>query len=253
MFRICATLVERRRDLDMLVAIDGPPEGANTQIAAMAHALSVALLVAPLAEGASVLRNRVVAAVSGYEDYFFIEDDVEIVDAAAFDVHKEAALSLGIPHFCLHPRSRLRRIVDTSGNGNLSVTHAALGSAQFMYFCKHALFGAGGWHPAFAKWRRGGHTEHSMRVCRTSRMIAPFNFIQEAERFFIWHNPPSVAWSDRFQLTSDGLLVEEQELIDAHITLSGFGTPTPFVLCSPGPIHDPAWRNSSFEAGMYTP
>jgi len=58
-------------------------------------------------EGLGISKNRVIKSFPNYDNYFFIEDDVELLNADVFDIHIQLSQQLNIDHFSLHERKSI--------------------------------------------------------------------------------------------------------------------------------------------------
>jgi hypothetical protein len=218
---------------DLLLSIDGAAFGSNPDSLAFARERGIAFLVSRIPEGVGISKNRVVARLGGYTYYFFVEDDVELLDPRVFDTHIRLSEESGIHHFSLHERARIRHVISTTECQGTKIIHALYGSAQLSFFTRTALVAAGGWHPDFASRRRGGHTEHSYRVYRNGLAPAPFNIAEGCLGDLAWANPPSVVSDCGRPITSNGILTAEQELIDRRLKHLPLATPSRFRLAVP--------------------
>jgi hypothetical protein len=206
-------------DLDLVVAIDGLSVPGNREAQDLALAMGVDCVVADEAEGVGISKNRVLSLLGGYDYYFFIEDDVEVLSAALFTGHIEAHLKTGIHHFSLHePERLLQETGSTRLDSGELIRHAKYGSAQVNFFSRQALLQVGGWYAYFGRIRRGGHTEHSYRIYRANLCPEPFNFIAHLAVLCRWHNPPAVISSTGLPRASNRLFEVENDLIAEHLT-----------------------------------
>jgi hypothetical protein len=164
-------------------------------------------------EGVGISKNRVLERFPDFDYYFFIEDDVELIDGAVFPVHVELAQASDIHHFSLFSERRIGEPAGESTIAGRRVVHSFVGSARFNFFTAEGLRQVGGWHPRFAEYRRWGHTEHSYRFYNAGLAPAPFNVATELSYACIWHLHPSVT-----PLTLAGdeehIVAPERELID---------------------------------------
>jgi hypothetical protein len=218
---------------DLVLSVDGAAFGSNPDTVAFARERGIAFVASRDPEGVGISKNRVVASLGGYAYYFFVEDDVELLDPRVFETHIRLSEASGIHHFSLHERARIRRVISTTRCQGMNIIHALYGSAQLSFFTRTALSAAGGWHADFASWRRGGHTEHSYRVYRNGLAPAPFNIVERCLGDLCWGNPPSVVSPDGLPITSDGILTAEQELIDRRLKHLPLPTLSPFRLVVP--------------------
>lgn len=183
---------------DLVLAVDGLSEQGNQQSLDFGLSMGVPCVVSDHSEGVGISKNRVVTLLGGYDYYFFLDDDVEVLSSRLFSEHVDLHLETDIHHFSLHHPARLLDEVSstTTASGRV-IRHAMYGGAVVNFFTRKALQCVGGWHPSFAKIRRGGHTEHSYRVYRARLCPAPFNLSADLVDVCIWNDPPSVVSSRR--------------------------------------------------------
>lgn len=228
------------RRYDFVLSIDGAEVGSNPDTLQFALEQKIAFLQSDQPEGVGISKNRVLRKLDGYDYYFFAEDDVQLCDARVFDTCISVSQATGIHHFSFHEPERIREIVSTSVWEGREIIHARYGSAQVSFYTGASLRKAGGWHPRFARWRRGGHTEHSYRIHRQGLAPAPFNIISSCLKCFAWNNPTSVVDSDHMPITKDGILIDEQSLIDEDLGYVEISTPSPFQLIVPSVVGEDA-------------
>lgn len=99
--------LEELEAFDLVASIDGLTAPANKESLILAKELEVDCIVADESEGVGISKNRVVSLLPEYDFYFFIEDDVEVLDSDLFIKHIEAFKTTGIHHFSLHGPERL--------------------------------------------------------------------------------------------------------------------------------------------------
>jgi hypothetical protein len=184
----------------------------------------VPLLHSSEREGVGISKNRVLERFPDFDYYFFVEDDVELIDGTVFPAHVELAQASDIHHFSLFSERRLGEPVGESLVAGHRIAHSFVGSARFNFFTAEGLRQVGGWHPRFAEYRRWGHTEHSYRFYNAGLAPAPFNVATELSYACIWHLHPSVT---PLSLGGDEehIVAPERELIDQklrHVPLQTF-------------------------------
>jgi hypothetical protein len=204
----------------LLVSVDGP----EAETMRFCEEWQVPLLHSSAREGVGISKNRVLERFSDFDYYFFIEDDVELIDGTVFPAHVELAQASGIHHFSLFSERRIGKPAGESTIAGRRVAHSFVGSARFNFFTAEGLRQVGGWHPRFAEYRRWGHTEHSYRFFNTRLAPAPFNVATELSYACIWHLHPSVT---PLSLGGDEehIVAPERELIDQklhHVRLQTF-------------------------------
>jgi len=208
----------------LLVALDGPDAEAERFCAEW----EVPLVVSERREGAGISKNRVLEAFPDLDYYFFLEDDVELVEGSVFPAHVEIARASGIHHLSLFAPRRLRgRTGETTAAGH-RILHGSVGSARFNFFTGEGLRKVGGWHPRFAEWRRWGHTEHSYRFMHAGLAPAPFNLAADLSDACIWHFPPPVTKPSLLPADADGIVAPERELIERELRYVPVETISPY-------------------------
>ena len=164
-------------------------------------------------EGVGLSKNRVLTQFPDYDYYFFIEDDVELVDRIVFQNHIDASKAKNYPHITLtYPRN----IVQEEEAGGFHYTLAEYGSAHVNFFQGNALRKIGGWNETFAKYKRFGHTEHSYRFVHANLQPTAFIVLQEELKHMFIHNPPHVT-NHSYETNENQLIKEEQDIIDSKV------------------------------------
>lgn len=169
-------------------------------------------------EGVGLSKNRVLQRFSDFDFYFFLEDDVELIDGSVFTTHVDLFHQTGIHHFSLFDIDRLRERNDETVVGAHRIVHGMYGEAQLTFYTREVLEKVGGWHPTFARYRRWGHTEHSYRCFRTGYAPAPFNLVADLSDTCIWHYPPHVTSVNGVELGADELMGVERQLMEEKLT-----------------------------------
>lgn len=219
-----AKFCARESRFSLLVSLDGP-EAETERFCAEWR---VPLVHSDEREGVGISKNRVLQSLPGFDYYFFLEDDVELVDGSVFPIHVELSQASGIHHFALFSRRRIRHYAERSTIAGHRIVHGPYGSASFNFFTAEGLRRVGGWHPRFAEYRRWGHTEHSYRFFRAGLTPAPFNVVEDLVDACIWHIPPSVTRSDLLPFDADRIVAPERELIDRELLHVPLQTISPY-------------------------
>ena len=94
-------------------------------------------------------KNRVIQNFWGYDYYFFIDDDVELLEGRVFDEHIKAFKKTGIHHFNLGPDERFLYKKETQNIGEINLSSSYLGSGAFTFYTKEALKISGLFHFVF--------------------------------------------------------------------------------------------------------
>jgi hypothetical protein len=165
-------------------------------------------------EGVGLSKNRVLERFPDFDYYFFLDDDVELIDGSVFPAHVELARASNIHHFSLFKRGTVRQPTGESVVAQHHIRHGLFGGGQFNFYTGEGLRQVGGWHPLFAQYRRWGHTEHSYRFFRAGLAPAPFNVSEELSRTCIWHYPPTTSRVEGVTVDADQIAQPERALID---------------------------------------
>lgn len=194
-------------DYHFLISLDG----TEKEYLDFCEKYDIPLLYSEEREGVGLSKNRVLTNFSDYRYYFFIEDDVELYDSKVFDIHIELHKETGIHHF----GCGARKIKETL-NTKLGIVDCSMfGGAHFNFFTNESLKICGGWHTAFSKYKRYGHTEHSYRFYYNSLNPAPFCVFNKLNDFIILNDPPHVV-NIQISHNENQLIEEEQKMIDSR-------------------------------------
>jgi hypothetical protein len=207
----------RMADEDDRFALVVSLDGGDYETRVFCDEWEVPLIHSDTREGVGMAKNRVLERWPGLDYYFFVEDDVELVDSGLFPAHVELFQASGIHHFSLFQRGTLRRTTGESVAAGRRVRHGMLGGGQFGFYTGAGLQKVGGWHPRFAEYRRWGHTEHSYRFYRAGLTPAPFNIAESLSDACIWHHPPPVHRVQGVPTDETQLPLAERELIDLEL------------------------------------
>jgi hypothetical protein len=162
-------------------------------------------------EGVGLSKNRVISKFPGYDFYFFIDDDAELLNPKIFENMITLSEKLGYHHMSITP---LKKIIKQEENDRLIICKGYYGGGYFNFFTKPGLEKVGGWHTIFAKYKRYGHTEHSFRFMHTGLseypFIVPYSYLSD----ILLHDPPHVAY-DGTEKNTNELISEEQKMIDS--------------------------------------
>ena len=212
-------------DFDFLLALDGSDE----QYLLFAQIYNIPLLFSEEREGVSLSKNRVLKQFPNYDFYFFIEDDIELLDETIFHDFITIQKITGYSHFC---NNHLKTVLKKKIVSGRTISYSFEGGAQFSFFSKQGLKKVGGWHTCFAKYRRFGHTEHSYRFYHSGLQPAPFIYIEEARTKILIHMPPAVTTFKNKTITVNGIVKEEQDFINRKTTFFQLQTISPFFFRS---------------------
>jgi hypothetical protein len=194
---------------DFLLSLDGQ----NPEYIEFCNQFEIPLIYSEANEGVGLSKNRVLKQFPNYDYYFFIEDDVELIDSIVFQNHINASELKNYPHLTL---TFPRNIISSEQGNEFNFTLAQFGSAHVNFFKGEALKKVGGWNDTFAKYKRFGHTEHSYRFVHNNLQPAAFIVLQDELKHMFIHNPPHVT-NHSIETNNNQLISEEQELIDKQI------------------------------------
>jgi len=206
--------VRSNADYDFLVSLDG--EDKETIEYCVKY--SIPLLYSSENEGVGISKNRVLEAFPSYHYYFFIEDDVELLNSDVFDIHISLSKALKIEHFSLFEERRIRKRVGTIKFEKFHIIQSMYGSAQFNFFTKKGLEIVGGFHTDFAIYKRFGHTEHSYRFVNNKLSKYPFQIVEECLiGYFRWNDPVSRIKLS-VEVSENELFIGEENLIAERLS-----------------------------------
>ena len=201
--------VNKNDGFSFLLALDGH----NLEYIEFCYEYNIPLLYSEEREGVGLSKNRILEHFPNFDHYFFIDDDVELIDDSIFSKHIE----LGKSHseFYHLSTTNLFNIEETSEKNNLTLIYGFEGGGYFNYFNKKGLDSVGGWHTNFATYRRYGHTEHSYRFYTNGFTKYPFTIIKDCINMLLLHNPEHV--TEPIEGIEQDLFPEEKKLIEQKI------------------------------------
>lgn len=200
------TFCNNNDDFYFLLALDGNEQNYLS----FCEEYEIPLLYSDNREGVGLSKNRVLEKFPDYDYYFFIEDDVELLNPSVFRLHISISIEKGYHHFSI---SALRNIIKEEKTADgYTITHAMYGGAQFNFFTRESFLRVGGWHTIFAKHKRHGHTEHTYRLFNVGASPSPFLEIKEAKKMILIHEPGSVT-VQKNKYKNTGMIKDEHELI----------------------------------------
>lgn len=186
-------------------------DGNNKEYIDFCNTYNIPLLYSEEREGVGLSKNRVLKQFQDFDYYFFIEDDIELIDANIFGLFINIFLVTGYHHFSY---SHILNATKVEHRNHVQLTHNNFGGGQFNFYTRFGLDQVGGWHTCFAKYKRFGHTEHTYRFYHGNLTPSPFIFIDEARDMQIIHDPPHVTNLDvNLENPDSELILEEEELI----------------------------------------
>ena len=216
--------VRTRDDYDFIVSLDGDDE----ETIDYCNKYKIPFLYSDINEGVGISKNRVLTSFNNYDYYFFIEDDIELLNSDVFDIHIKLSQELNIHHFSLFEARRIREQKNILKYNEFHIIQAMYGGAPFNFFTKKGIDIVGGFHTHFAKYKRFGHTEHSYRFVNNNLTEYPFNVIEEClDGYFRWNDPISRI-KISVEVSENRLFVEEEELILEKLKFCPIKTISPY-------------------------
>lgn len=204
---------QNNNQYDFIVSLDG----YDKETIDYCVKYKIPLLYSQENEGVGISKNRVIESYGDYDNYFFIEDDIELLNSTVFDLHIKLSRELNIQHFSLFEARRIREQMNVHKYGEYHIIQAMYGGAPFNFFTKKGLDIVGGFHTEFAKYKRFGHTEHTYRFVNNGLSEYPFQIIQEClEGYFRWNDPISRIKLS-VEISKNRLFVEEEKLIEKKL------------------------------------
>jgi len=213
-----------RDDYDFIVSLDGDDKNTINYC----NKYKIPFLYSDINEGVGISKNRVLTSFDKYQNYFFIEDDIELLNSDVFDIHIKLSQELDIHHFSLFEARRIREQKNILEYKKFHIIHAMYGGAPFNFFTKKGINSVGGFHTHFAKYKRFGHTEHSYRFVNNNIAEYPFNIIENClDGYFRWNDPISRV-KISVEVSENRLFVEEEELILEKLKFYPIKTISPY-------------------------
>ena len=205
--------VADNNEYELIVSLDGQ----DTETINYCEKYKIPLLYSKENEGVGISKNRVIKSFTKYDNYFFIEDDIELLNSEVFDIHIKLAKELEIEHFSLFEARRIRNQMNLFKHGQYHIIQAMYGGAPFNFFTKRGLDIVGGFHTEFAKYKRFGHTEHTYRFVNNELSKYPFQVIKECiDGYFRWNDPISRI-KISVEVSENRLFIEEEKLIEQKL------------------------------------
>jgi hypothetical protein len=199
---------------DFVISLDGK----DKKTIEFCQKYKIPLLYSEEREGVGISKNRVLEKFDYYDYYFFLDDDVELLNGNIFDIHIDVADKCGFYHLSSGEKCRFHgneQFDDCSGK---KIAFYDYGSGVFSFFNRNGLKKVGGLHSEFAKHKRFGHTEHTYRFVHAGLHPQAFITIDECfKEYCAWHNPPSVTSTNGIEVTKNRLARVEQDIIDQKL------------------------------------
>ncbi len=168
-------------------------------------------------EGVGLSKNRVIETFSEYDYYFFIDDDVELIDHSIFDIHIDVSDKTGIHHFSSGESYQFFGNIKKTKFENFTIIHSDFGSGAFNFFTAEGIKKVGGWHTDFAKYKRFGHTEYSYRFLLNRLAPSPFNYIEDTANHIRIHYPDHVVDPAGYYIHEGGIAKVEDDIVKQEL------------------------------------
>lgn len=193
----------KNESFDFLLSLDG----TEKDYASFCTAYKIPLLYSEKREGVGLSKNRVLEKFPNYDSYFFIEDDVELINDAIFQETILIAQELNYAHLCGYDN---RFKTKSYSYKNHIISETMKGGGYLNFFTKKGLEKVGGWNTVFAKYKRYGHTEHSYRFFHSNLQPAPFIFSDKLLSMVILHDPLSVSPKQKLATMNQMELIDDE-------------------------------------------
>lgn len=196
-------------DFDFILSLDGD----NQEYIEFCNQWEIPLIYSEQREGVGLSKNRVLSFFNQYDYYFFIEDDIELINSNIFSKFISIFELTGYHHMSITP---YRSKIGLEEINNETITFANFGGAHFNFFTHIGLEKVGGWHTRFAKHKRFGHTEHTYRFYFQGLIPHPFCVLESGFKDILIHFPEMVTKSS-VKSNHNKLVRDEQELVDSKL------------------------------------
>lgn len=206
---------------DFVLALDGN----NQEYIEFAHTYDIPLIYSDEREGVGLSKNRVLTQFPNYGFYFFLDDDIELLNPMIFETCISLMKDQGYHHLC---GNHIKSQTFKGKLNGLSVTYSLTGGGYFTGYSNEGIKTVGGFHTKFAQFQRYGHSEHSYRFLHSGLQKSPFIFFEEGLDSVIIHSPASVTTHLPEDTNKNEWVKEEQELIDNKMTFFPLETISPF-------------------------
>lgn len=198
------------QEFDFLLALDGN----NQEYIDFCNEFHIPLIYSDEREGVGLSKNRVLTQFPDYDFYFFLDDDIELIDSTVFLDNIKVSDLLKIPHLSGIVFGDNLSIVNFEKH---EITKGYRAGGYFNFFNAEILLNIGGWHTHFARYKRYGHSEHSYRFLNAGFQDYPLITIDSTVCKLAVHNPPHVTNEDSSN-SFDHFHPDEQELINQKLT-----------------------------------
>jgi hypothetical protein len=213
--------VNRETEFDFVLALDG----YNQEYIDFAAEFELPLIYSDEREGVGLSKNRVLTQFPDYAFYFFLDDDIELLDSALFRQCITLMTAEKYHHLCGNHTHTETFSVQLS---RFEVTHSLTGGGYFTCYTQQGIQTVGGFHTLFARYRRYGHSEHSYRFLHSGLQASPFIFFREGLDALLIHSPESVTPHKEHAFNQHEWVQEEHELIHAKTSYFPLQTLCPY-------------------------
>jgi hypothetical protein len=197
----------RNDNFNFVLSLDGKDNGYID----FCEKYNIPLLYSEEREGVGLSKNRVLKLFPDYDYYFFVEDDVELLNSNIFKQFIYISKKNKLHHLSYSVNDKKANVISDNLIGGWA------GGGVFSLFTKEVIEKIGGWHLFFAKYKRYGHTEHSYRVWHNGLNPYPFVAITDISKYLLLNDPPHVTQDD-INTNEKELIAEEQMLINKKIS-----------------------------------
>ena len=195
------------KEFSFVLAMDGK----DSDYLSFCNDFKIPLIYSELREGVGLSKNRVLKYFPAFDYYFFIDDDIELIDSSIFIECIGILKSTGYAHLC---GNHSKSILNKEFVNSWTITHSKTGGGYFTAYTGAGLNKVGGWHTNFVKYKRYGHTEHSYRFMHAGLQPAAFIFAESFRKMLLIHSPPSVIKHLNLEYDKNELILEERKLIN---------------------------------------
>ncbi len=206
-------------NFDFMLALDGN----DNDYISFCKENDIPLLYSEKQEGVGLSKNRVLKQFPNYDYYFFIDDDIELINPIIFERFIKISIKTKFHHLSYSVNDKINKIE----NKYFNLIGGYRGGGCFNFYTKKALDTVGGWHTNFAKYKRFGHTEHSYRIYYKELNPYPYITLNNIHKYLFLNDPPHVTKIE-VEINENELILEEQDMINAKQTYFALATISDF-------------------------
>lgn len=218
-------LVRKDTNFDFILSLDGK----DLNYINFCKKYQIPIVYSEEREGIGIAKNRVLASFPDYEHYFFLDDDVEVLDVNIFTEVIKISNIANVPHLSLGREERFVGKGEKIYINDVELSFSEFGPGAFSFFTKAGINSVGGFHTEFAKYKRFGHTEHSYRFLNNKLQKAAFVNVPSLSNCCVWHEPKSVS-KTTVSLSGHAIAQPEVDLINQKLTYFPVATLSNFNL-----------------------